>query len=209
MGSVHHRPTEAATSFDLGRLDDDIIYIGFGTICDPGPDFFRTCLAAFADIGMQVVMLLSASTKPEDLGQVPDNFIVWSIERDGLLPQLEILPRAKLFVMNGGMGGARESAWFGVPMLAVPTTFETDIISTRIQQQGAGIRRSVGTPAAELRAAARRLLSTASFARESRRIGDACRRAGGAVRAADLIKAHVEGAVPAKSRSFARVSAQA
>jgi len=209
VGSVHHRPTEAATSFDMSRLDDEIIYIGFGTICDPGPEFFRTCLTAFADIGMQVVMLLSASTKPEDLGEVPDNFIVWSIERDGLLPQLEILPRAKLFVMNGGMGGARESAWFGVPMLAVPTTFETDIISTRIQQQGAGIRRSVDTPAAELRAAAKRLLSTESFARESRRIGDACRRAGGAVRAADLIKAHVERDVPAKPRSFAMVGAQA
>jgi len=123
VGSVHHRPNETAPSFDMRRLDDAIIYIGFGTICDPGPAFFRNCLTAFAGLGLQVVMLLSASTTPEDLGDVPDNFIVWSIDRDGLLPQLDILPRAKLFVMNGGMGGARESSWFGVPMLAIPTTF--------------------------------------------------------------------------------------
>jgi MGT family glycosyltransferase len=192
VGSVHDRPNQAASAFDMGRLEKDIIYIGFGTICDPGPEFFRKCLTAFADINMQVVMLLSASTLPEDLGDIPDNIIVWSIERDGLVPQLDILPRAKLFVMNAGMGGARESAWFGVPMLAVPTTFETDVISTRIAQQGAGIRRGVETSPAELRKAALRLISEDRFARESARIGQACRAAGGAVRAADVIQAHVE-----------------
>lgn len=200
VGSVHPRPNQAATSFDMSRLEDQIIYIGFGTICDPGPEFFRTCLAAFADCGLQVLMLLSASTTPEDLGAIPDNFIVWSIDRHGLLPQLEILPRAKLFVMNGGMGGARESAWFGVPMLAIPTTFETDIIARRIEQQGAGIRRQPGISAAELKAAAKRVLSVDSFARESARIGDACRSAGGARQAADAIKSYLEDAVPAPAR---------
>jgi dTDP-L-oleandrosyltransferase len=183
-------------------LKKEIIYIGFGTICDPGPQFFRNCLAAFADIDMQVVMLLSASTTPEDLGDVPDNFIVWSVDRDGLVPQLEILPRAKLFVMNGGMGGARESAWFGVPMLAIPTTFETDLISTRIEQQGAGIRRPVDANPLDLRAAAKRLMSTEGYAQESARIGDACRRAGGAKRAVDVLKAFVADGVPAETGRF-------
>jgi UDP:flavonoid glycosyltransferase YjiC (YdhE family) len=142
-------------------------------------------------------MLLSASTVPEDLGEVPDNIIAWSIDRDGLVPQLEILPRARLFVMNAGMGGARESAWFGVPMLAIPTTIETDVIATRIAQQGAGIRRRVDASVAELRAAALRLLSDDRFARASARIGDACRAAGGATRAADVIQAHVANYAPA------------
>ncbi len=198
VASVHHRPNEMATSFDLSRLKNEIIYIGFGTICDPGPEFFRNCLKAFAGLDMQVVMLLSASTKPEDLGPVPDNFIVWDIARDGLVPQLEIMPRAKLFVMNGGMGGAREAAWFGVPMLAVPTTFETDLISRRIQQQGAGLRRAPDASPAELRATAQRLMSGESFARESARIGDACRRAGGAQLAADLIQTHAANFAPGR-----------
>jgi MGT family glycosyltransferase len=202
IGSVHHRPNEAQSSFDMSGLKKEIIYIGFGTICDPGPQFFRNCLAAFADIDMQVVMLLSASTTPEDLGDVPDNFIVWSVDRDGLVPQLEILPRAKLFVMNGGMGGARESAWFGVPMLAIPTTFETDLISTRIEQQGAGIRRPVDANPLDLRAAAKRLMSTEGYAQESARIGDACRRAGGAKRAVDVLKAFVADGVPAETGRF-------
>jgi MGT family glycosyltransferase len=191
VGSVHDRPNQSATRFDMRRLEDQIILVGFGTICDPGPEFFRKCMAAFADLKIQVLMLLSASTVPEDLGDLPDNIIAWSIDRDGLVPQLEILPRARLFVMNAGMGGARESAWFGVPMLAIPTTFETDVISTRIAQQGAGIRRRADSSVAELRAAALRLLSDDRFARASARIGDACRAAGGATRAADVIQAHV------------------
>lgn len=202
VGSVHHLPNEAATSFDMSRLQDQIIYIGFGTVCDPGPAFFRTCISAFRGIGMQVLMLLSASTVPEDLGDIPDNFIVWSIARDGLAPQLAILPRARLFVMNGGMGGARESAWCGVPMLAVPTTFETHEISMRIELQGAGLRRNPGASAAEIRTVSQRLLSDESFARESARIGDACRRAGGAGRAADIIQAYVQRAALSKPRPF-------
>ena len=86
------------------------------------------------------------------LAGIEHNRITQSCEHCSLAGR-PLLARAKLFVMNGGMGGARESAWFGIPMLAIPTTFETDIISTRIQQQGAGIRRSVDTPAAGLRAA--------------------------------------------------------
>jgi len=187
LGSVHHRPTEG-TRFPLDRLADELIYVGFGTICDPGPRFFRSCVEALGGLDSQVVMILSDSTSREDLGEIPSNFLVWSLRADGLAPQLDILPRARLFVMNGGMGGARESAWHGVPMIAVPTTFETDLIAVEIQRQGAGLRLPPGkaTPA-RLRRAARALLDDPAYRHGSRRLGDACRRAGGAARAADLV----------------------
>lgn len=186
VGSVHERPVRSV--FPVDRVREPFIYIGFGTICDPGPAFFRNCLAAFRGLDHQIVMILSDSTLPEDLGDVPRDAIVWSLKRDGLAPQLEILPRASLFVMNGGNGGARESAWFGVPMIAVPTTFETDTISMRIAAEGAGIRipPERATPA-RLERAAREILSNPSYRRNSARIGDACRAAGGSRRAADVI----------------------
>lgn len=191
IASVHERPNQAKSSFDMNKLDDKILYIGFGTICDPGPQFFRNCLLAFKDIGMQVVMILSHSTLPEDLGDIPDNFLVWSLKRDGMAPQLDILPRAQLFVMNGGMGGAREGAWNGVPLLAIPTTWETDMISRRIEAQGAGLRLPVDASPERLRQYAQSILREPSFQVNSRRIGDACREAGGARRGADIILNHV------------------
>ena len=190
IGSVHTRPTQSSSTFPMDRLGDKIIYIGFGTICDPGPAFFRTCLQALHGLGYQVVMILSASTSKSDLGPIPDDFIVWSLATDGMAPQLDILPRASLFVMNGGMGGGREAAWNSVPMVAIDTTFETYSIAERIAEQGAGIHVPPTVSAAQLRAAAVQVLSDPSYKANSARIGAACREAGGAVRGADLILAH-------------------
>jgi MGT family glycosyltransferase len=191
IASVHTRPTQGRGSFPLDRLREPRIYIGFGTICDPGPGFFRNCVAAFRGLEHQVVMILSASTKRSDLGEIPENFLVWSLAEDGMAPQLDILPRTSLFVMNGGMGGAREAAWHGVPMLAVGTTFETHMISERIEKQGAGIHLPPAVAPDELRAAALRVLSDPSYRTNSARIGEACRAAGGAVRGADIILDYV------------------
>ncbi len=201
IGSVHTRPASGNALLD--RLADELIYIGFGTICDPGPQFFRNCIQALGDLDLQVVMVLSNSTVPEDLGTIPPNFVVWSLRRDGLVPQLDILPRAKVFIMNGGNGGARESGWFSVPMIAVPPTFETDLIAQRIAAIGAGIhlRPAKATPK-RLRAAVDLLLKDPSYRQASGRLGDACRAAGGGARAAEIILKAV-GQVPAKSSTSA------
>ena len=191
IGSVHTRPTQARTTFPMERVREPLIYVGFGTICDPGPAFFRKCLAAFGGLDYQVVMILSASTRRTDLGDIPDNFLVWSLAEDGMAPQLDILRRASLFVMNGGMGGAREAAWHGVPMLAIGTTFETYSISERIEQQGAGIHLLPSVSAEDLRAATLKAISEPTYRSNSARIGDACRTAGGATRGADIILEHV------------------
>lgn len=197
IGSVHTRPTQGTSTFPMDRLGERIIYIGFGTICDPGPAFFRNCVRAFQGLGYQVVMILSASTSRADLGEIPDDFLVWSLATDGMAPQLEILPRAALFVMNGGMGGAREAAWNGVPMVAVGTTFETYSISERIADQGAGVHVPPTATPAQLRAAALKVLSNPVYRENSARIGKACRTAGGAMHGADLILDHARGRRPA------------
>jgi MGT family glycosyltransferase len=190
VASVHDRPAAAASNFPQERIRDRMIYIGFGTICDPGPQFFRNCIAAFSGLDYQVVMILSASTKKSDLGEIPDNFLVWSLVEDGLAPQMEILPRAALFVMNGGLGGAREAAWHSVPMLAFGTTFETYLNARCIDQQGAGIALPPEARAAQIRKAAIEVLSNPSYRANSARIGASSRAAGGGARAADLVLAH-------------------
>jgi MGT family glycosyltransferase len=198
IASVHQRPNQQKSNFPMERLREPLIYIGFGTICDPGPAFYRNCIEAFRGLKQQgleqqVVMIVSASTTREDLGEIPDNFLVWSLQRDGMAPQLDILPRASAFVMNGGMGGAREAAWNGVPMVAVGTTFETYSIAERIEQQGAGIALPPDASPARLREATLAVMADPSYARNSARIGEACRAAGGAVRGADIIMSHVYG----------------
>lgn len=203
IASVHPRPNSEKTSFPVERLRDQLIYIGFGTICDPGPQFYRNCLEAFRGLDHQVVMTLSASTKRADLDDVPENVLVWSLTEDGWAPQFDILPRAALFVMNGGQGGAREAAWHSVPMLAFGTTFETYLIAERIEEQGAGLALPPDASPSRIREAALQVLGDPAYRANSRRIGEACRIAGGAARGADLILDHARGARSSQVRASA------
>jgi MGT family glycosyltransferase len=192
VGSVHRRPSKALTKFKLNELKPGLIYVGFGTICDPGPEFFKTCINALGKIDRQAIVILSHSTSKEDLGPVPENIQLWSLKDDGMAPQMDILPLASLFIMNGGTGGSRESCWFGVPMLAIPTTFETECVSLQMQKMGAGLVLDKRCTELEMSIAIQELLQNPSYAKRSRYIGDQCKKSGGAQRATDLILNYVK-----------------
>lgn len=173
--------------FPLEQLHDDkIILISFGTVHQPSAQFYRNCIEAFADFDGRIIMLLSRATDAASLGEIPENFM---IRTTGTVPQLEILKRASLFIMHGGGGGAREAAWHGVPVIAVPQSYEQEMISRRIEEQGAGmLLLSEDVTAQSLRRLARHIIDNPSFRDNSRRLAEACRAAGGAKRAADEIQ---------------------
>ncbi|NEU72156.1 MGT family glycosyltransferase [Hassallia byssoidea VB512170] len=176
--------------FPMEQLQKDkVILISFGNIHDPGLAFYQSCIQAFGSIDAQVIMLLSPGMDAALLGDIPENFI---IRPTGTVPQLKILERASLFIMHGAGGGAREAVWYSVPMIAVPQTYEQEIISHRIEEQGAGIMILPEDVTAErLQKTAQQILGDRSFVANSDRLGDACRAAGGAKRAVDEILRYV------------------
>lgn len=192
VGSVHSRPHKSESRFNLNSLKPGLIYVGFGTICDPGTEFFKNCVAALKKIDRQAIVILSNSTSKEDIGAVPDHIILWSLKDDGMAPQMEILPHASLFIMNGGTGGSREACWFGVPMLAIPTTFETECVSLQMQKTGAGLVLDKSSSPAILEKSIWTILNNPTYAQRSSFIGNQCRESGGAQRAADLISNHLQ-----------------
>ncbi|WP_211941690.1 macrolide family glycosyltransferase [Cylindrospermopsis raciborskii] len=172
--------------FPLEKLQKDkVILISFGTAHDPGVRFYQNCIQAFGNIDAQVVMILSPTIDVSVLGDIPENFI---IRPNGTVPQLKILERASLFIMHGAAGGTREAISYSVPMIAVPQTYEQEIISRRIEEQGAGIMMFLKDSTVEnLRQTAQQLLTNNSFRVNLRRLGDACHAAGGVKRAVDEI----------------------
>jgi len=194
--------SERATDFPFARLDDrPLVYVSFGTFHNPGVALFRSLLEAVAKRDWQTVLVLSPGVELAQLGEIPGNVIVCE---PGKAPQLQLLERAAAFVTHGAGGGLREGAWFGVPMVAVPQTYEQEILSAHLEAQGAGvmleparvtvqtlgvaIERTVGDSAMRMRAGALRAVSRA---------------AGGAVVAADAIFDYVARA--RKSRRGANV----
>ncbi|WP_327019876.1 nucleotide disphospho-sugar-binding domain-containing protein, partial [Cylindrospermopsis raciborskii] len=176
--------------FPIERLEKDkVILISFGSIHDPGMPFYRDCIQAFGNTDAQVVMILSPMVDLRILGDIPENIIV---RPTGTVPQLKILERASLFIMHGAGGGAREAVWYSVPMIAIPQTYEQEIISRKIQEQGAGIMMMLEDITVEnLQQTAQRIFDDNSFRLNSGLLGDACRAAGGVKRAVNEIWRYV------------------
>jgi MGT family glycosyltransferase len=177
---------ERRMEFPFERLDNrPLVFVSFGTVHNPGQPFFQACVAAVQKEDLQVVLVLSPGMDVAELGEVPENVIVRPV---GSVPQLELLKRAALFVTHGAGGGLREGVWYGVPLVAVPQSYEQEILSIQMAAQGAGI---VVLPTevsrANLQTAMRTALSAPTYRENSARLGAACRAAGGAKRAADAI----------------------
>jgi MGT family glycosyltransferase len=175
-----------SVEFPFEQLDGrPLVLVSFGTVHNPGQAFFEGFLAAVRGEDLQAVLILSPGMEVAALGEVPANVIV---RQPGSVPQLELLERAALFITHGAGGGLREGAWYGVPLLAVPQTYEQELLSTQMAAQGAGIVLGPNKPNREnLATAIRTLLSTPKYRENSARLGAACRAAGGSIRAADAI----------------------
>ena len=170
-----------------------LILITLGTIYNQQPEFFRTCLAACADLGGHVVIAVGDGVDIDALGTPPRN-----VEVRRFVAQLDVLRHADLFITHAGMGSTVEALYHGVPMLAVPQMAEERANADRIAQVGAGrvIDTAALTPAV-LRREIDLVLADEGIRRRSAELRAATRAAGGAGAAADLIEAELRaGAAP-------------
>ena len=55
-----------------------------------------------------------------------------------MVPQLDILSQASVFITHAGMGGTGESIYYGVPMIAIPQMDEQAITARQIERNGLG-----------------------------------------------------------------------
>jgi dTDP-L-oleandrosyltransferase len=182
-----------------GRRDDrwtppddrQVLLISLGTTFNDHPDWFRTCVRAFADTSWHVVMTVGKRIDPRDLGPLPGN-----IEAHSWLSHFAVLEHARICVTHGGMGTVMQSLFWGTPMVAVPHyAFDVTPMARRIEELGLGRRIPDGQfDATTLRDTVGKLAGdTDTFARVQQMRRD-IREAGGAARAADAILAQVDGA---------------
>jgi MGT family glycosyltransferase len=173
--------------FEQLAADRPLIYVSLGTVFNDNPDFFRTCLAAFAGHEVQLVVSTGRRLRPADLAPLPDNAIV----RD-YVPQQAILQRASLFITHGGANSVHHALLYGVPLLLVPQQLEQALIAARVVELGAGLllnrRRLIPERAGQL---GQQLLTEVSFQTQAAALGRALREAGGAARAAEVLETMV------------------
>jgi MGT family glycosyltransferase len=126
--------------------DAPVLLISLGTVFNTRPEFYRTCVEAFADSGWEVVMSIGG-LDPSLLGPLPGNFSVHA-----RVPQVAVLRHASAFLTHAGMNSVMEALYHGVPLVAVPQIPEQRAVAARAAELGLGV--VVGTPTPEaLRAA--------------------------------------------------------
>jgi MGT family glycosyltransferase len=166
--------------------DEPVLFVSLGTAFNDRPEFFRTCLEAFADRG-PVAMAVGQRVGVGDLGAVPGNIDVrpW-------FPQPAVLRHAAAFVSHGGMGSTMEALYYGVPLVCVPQMLEQEANAGRVAELGLGVRLDAARiTAADLRTAVDAVTTDAAMRTALDRMRTAVRAAGGAEAAADAIEAHL------------------
>jgi MGT family glycosyltransferase len=168
--------------FPLERLEGRrVIYISLGTVLNKNPEFFQTCMEAFADSPCTVVMGIGNRLDIEALGPIPGNFIVRNS-----VPPIEILKRSALFISHAGMNSVHEALYLNVPLLLAPQQSEQAITAARVAELGAGLLLEELT-ASKIRETAEIVLNDPSYRQKAALLGESLRKAGGPLRAADLV----------------------
>jgi MGT family glycosyltransferase len=104
-------------------------------------------------------------------------------------PQLELLARANLTITHAGLNTVLDSLSNGVPMIAIPITYEQPAIAARIRWTNTGeviSLQSLTVP--KLRALVQQLLMTDTYTNNAQKLKVSMQQAGGVKRAADIIE---------------------
>lgn len=114
---------------DNGKL---LVYSSLGTAFNNWPEYYPILFDAVRDLDINVFAALGA-IELDSLENIPSN-----VEVGKMVPQLDILSQASVFITHAGMGGTGESIYYGVPMIAIPQMDEQAITARQIEKKGQG-----------------------------------------------------------------------
>ena len=160
-----------------------LLYSSLGTAFNNWPEYYPILFDAVRGLDINVFAALGA-VDPNSLHDVPAN-----VELGKMVPQLDILSQASVFITHAGMGGTGEAIYYGVPMIAIPQMDEQAITAGQIEKTGLGLAfpdKSAITSQA-LREAIEKLLNDPSYRNTAKEFSEDMKSLGGATASADAI----------------------
>ncbi|AFY75970.1 glycosyltransferase, MGT family [Pleurocapsa sp. PCC 7327] len=179
--------------FPWERLTDKpLIYASLGTLQISKYDVFHCIAAACEPLDVQLVITHGGGMNEEQAQKLPGSPLVVSYA-----PQLEVLAKATLAITHAGLNTVLDALSYGVPLVAIPITFEQPGIAARLQWTGAGQMLPVSRlSVSRLRTAIQQVLTEKSYRQNAERLRDSLRQAGGVVQAADIVERVIETGKP-------------
>ena len=174
-----------SVEFPWDRLDGrPLVYASLGTLQNSREPLFRTFAEACRGLDVQLVISHGGGLTADEAAGLPGDPLVVSYA-----PQVDLLARAALTITHAGLNTVLDSMANGVPVVAVPITYEQPAIARRVEWAGAGRTSALPrlTPA-RLREAATAVLEQGAYRAAARRMATAIATAGGTRRAADIVE---------------------
>ena len=160
-----------------------LLYSSLGTAFNNWPEYYPLLFDAVRDLPIHVFAALGA-IDPSYLKDVPEN-----VELGQMVPQLDILSQADVFITHAGMGGTGEAIYYGVPMIAIPQMDEQAITARRIEKLGLGYAfcDKTAITSEKLRAAILSCLGNPAFKLKAKEFSIDMKSLGGAKASADAL----------------------
>lgn len=164
-----------------------LIYASLGSIQNTKADLFRCIAAACVGLDVQLVITHGGGMSQEQARSLPGSPLVVSYA-----PQLDVISGASLTITHGGLNTVLDSLSCGVPLVAIPITYEQPGTGARIRWTGTGqvlpLKR-ITVP--RLRNAIEQVLVNDEYYQNAIRLKRSIQAAGGVKRAADVVEAAV------------------
>ena len=179
------------TAFGSWKAPDNgkpLLYSSLGTAFNNWPEYYPILFDAVRDLDINVFAALG-SIDPASLKDIPAN-----VEVGQMVPQLDILSQASVFITHAGMGGTGEAIYYGVPMIAIPQMEEQAITARQIEKLGLGtafLDKNAIT-SESLKAAIVKLLTEPSYKATADEFSADMKSLGGAVASADALMAFLQ-----------------
>lgn len=190
-------PSPLSVQFPWEKLTGQpLIYASLGTLQNTKQEIFYCIAAACEGLDIQLVLSHGGGMNAQAIQKLPGSPLVV-----GYAPQLELLAKARLTITHGGLNTVLDSLSNGVPLIAIPITYEQPGTGARIRWTGTGevipLKR---LNISRLRAAIQRVLTEDFYLDNAFRIKESICEAGGVKRAADIVEQAVKSASVEKKR---------
>lgn len=174
------------TAFGSWKAPDNgkpLLYSSLGTAFNNWPEYYPILFDAVRDLDINVFAALG-NVDPNSLEDIPTN-----VEVGQMVPQLDILSQASVFITHAGMGGTGEAIYYGVPMIAIPQMDEQAITARLIEEKKLGFAflDKSSITSASLKEAIEKLISDVSYRNTAQEFSEDMKSLGGAKASVDAI----------------------
>lgn len=172
-------------SFPYEKLTQQpMIYASLGSVQNTKYSVFHCIAAACEKLDVQLVIAHGGGLNAQAIKSLPGSPLVVKYA-----PQPDVLAHASLTITHAGMNTTLDSLSYGVPLVAIPITFEQPGTGARISSTGVGEVLSLSKlNTSSLRLAIKRVLSENSYRKNALRIQQSIPMGGGVKQAANIIE---------------------